>query len=186
MRTSFLHRLRRDDSGTSVMEFGLIAPVLAMVVMGTMDAGHTIYMRSVLNGAMQRAGRDSALEGGGVTAQQTAIDGRVRAKILQLANNATITTRRRYYRTFSEASAQIHEDFTDTNANQICDDGEPYIDANVNGTFDEDGGDDGQGGAKDVVIITSIVDYKRLFPMAKLIGLPETVHMEANCALCRR
>ena len=44
----------------------------------------------------------------------------------------------------------------------------------------------GQGGAKDVAIVTVTVTYDRLFPMANLIGLPEQVTVAANTVLANQ
>ena len=41
--------------------------------------------------------------------------------------------------------------------------GEPFEDANANGTWDEDRGSDGQGGARDAVLYVVSVSYRRAF-----------------------
>jgi len=45
-------RLARASEGTAVTEFGLIAPVLFVLLFGAFDVGHTLYMKSVLQGAV--------------------------------------------------------------------------------------------------------------------------------------
>lgn len=169
-----------------MMEFGLISPVVMIMLLGTLDAGHTLYVRSVVDGAMQKVARNSALEGGAVVAQQRFLDQTVRELVKTAVSTATVTTTRRYYKTFSSASEARQETFTDTNGNMRCDAGEPYQDANNNLTWDRDGANDGQGGAKDVVIITVNVSYPRLFPMAGLIGMSNTVAISANTVLANQ
>src|SRR3546814_1678686 len=63
-----------DASGNTIVEFAFVGPVLVLLLMGTLDVGHTLYMQAVLQGVMQKAARDSALESGSATAQQAALD----------------------------------------------------------------------------------------------------------------
>jgi hypothetical protein len=156
------------------------------MLLGTLDAGHSIYMRSVLDGAIQDIARDSSLEDGGILSKQEIIDARIKEQINRLNKDATVTITRRYYRNFTNAYNAEEEDYTDTNNDGECNNGEPYIDANLNETWDSDGGDAGQGGAKDVSIVTVKVSYERLFPMAKLAGLPENVTVAANTVLANQ
>lgn len=182
-RRQLLPRLRRDDRGISAVEFGLIGPVVVLLLLGALDMGHTLYMQSVLQGALQKAGRDSSLETGTETAKQTSIDGKVRASVQSLAKDATVTISRRFFRDYTKAAQAVAEPYTDTNANGTCDAGEPYQDNNNNSSWDKDGGDAGQGGAKDTVVYTADVSYPRLFPMAKLMGLPANVQIRASTFL---
>ena len=73
--------------------------------------------------------------------RRTALDDAVRNQIAPLYKDATVTFKRRFYRTFTKAAAAQREDFTDTNSNGTCDNGEPYQDSNNNSSWDADGGD---------------------------------------------
>ena len=173
--------LRRDERGATLVEFAIVLPVLLTLLLGVLDAGFQLYTRSVLLGEMQKAGRDSTLE---TSANRTAIiDERVEAAIHNVVPKAEIAFSRKSYRTFSDAAAAQAEEYTDYNDNGTCDNGEPYEDANNNGKWDNDGGNDGQGGAKDAVVYTATLDYPRLFPLARLIGLPQTVEVTATTVL---
>jgi Flp pilus assembly pilin Flp len=176
----------KNEAGISITEFGLIAPVVATMMLGTMDLGHTLYMRTVLDGAIQDIARDSSLEDGGILAKQEIINARITQQIKRLNKDATVTIKRRYYRNFTNAYNAEEEEYTDTNNDGECNNGEPYVDANLNDTWDSDGGDAGQGGAKDVSIVTVTVSYARLFPMASLAGLPENVTVAANTVLANQ
>ncbi len=176
----------RDQAGTSVTEFGLIAPVIAVMVMGVMDVSHSYYTEAVLNSAIQRAGRSSALEGAYTATQQSLIDYRVQQAVKKVAPSATVNVARRYYKTFSDASAAQAEAWTDTNQNRKCDNDEPYIDENNNNVWDADGGDEGQGGARDVVIIKVNVSYPRLFPTEKLLGFGQDVQLLSDSILANQ
>lgn len=181
-----LKYLRHCEDGTSVTEFGLIAPALIVMLMGTFDAGHSVYVRAVLNGALQEAGRDSSLQNANATSQQAIIDQKVKDAMWTITPGAVITPKRRYYKTFSEAAAAEAEEWTDTNNNDTCDAGEPYVDENSNDVWDEDGGNNGQGGAKDVVILQVSVRYTRLFPVHKLLGLSDEVTVISDTILANQ
>ncbi|RYE01296.1 MAG: pilus assembly protein [Sphingomonadales bacterium] len=183
----FLHRLRRDERGATVVEFAIVAPVMGLVLLGAFDVSHTLYMRGVLQGIVQKTARDSTLEDSADTTVQNTLDTRVKSQVMALANNATVKITRRYYRTFSQASAARAETFTDSASgiykNGTCDGGEPYEDANRNGVWDKDGGNDGQGGAKDAVLYTVEVSYPRFFPIYKMIGGSSTTKISSSTVL---
>jgi len=73
----FAGRLQRDREGISTIEFTLVAPVFLMLIMGIFDVGQMGYGLSVLNGAVQKAARDSSLE----TANTETADNIVKKKI---------------------------------------------------------------------------------------------------------
>jgi Flp pilus assembly protein TadG len=166
-----------------MIEFAIVAPVLAMLLMGAFDVAHTLYVDAALQGIVQKTARDSALEGGTSAATAAALDKRVADQVRPLASDADVTITRRFYRNYAAASARKAETFTDTNSNATCDAGEPYEDTNLNGTWDADGGDGGQGGAKDATIYTATVTYPRLFPFWRIVGGSETARVSATTVL---
>lgn len=185
MRHSFPsgRRLVSDQAGATIVEFGLISTVFVTTLLGFMDLGHSLYVQSVLQGAVQKSARDSALESGKAETQQAALDAAVRDKVKLLATNSTVSFSRRYFRDFTKAAQATAEAFSDINANGRCDNNEPFQDNNRNSVWDRDGGDNGQGGAKDNVVYTVQMTYPRLFPMAKLVGMSATVTVEATTVL---
>jgi Flp pilus assembly protein TadG len=187
-RWGALRRLGRDQRGISAVEFALISPAFLTMLLGSLDLGHSLYLRAVMQGMIQKTARDLSLETGNTTTQQTALDGVMRKGIQTLIkvpdNKITIT--RRYFRDFTKAAASTAEPLTDSNANGRCDPGEQYQDSNNNGTWDKDGGDSGQGSAKDSVVYTVSVTYPRLFPVAKLIGLSNQATLTASTVLANQ
>lgn len=176
--------LLRDSRGAAAVEFAIIAPTFALLLVGGFDVAHTLYMRGVMQGVLQKTARDSALESGGTAAQQTAIDTKVRNQVLALHKGATVTFKRRFYRTFTAAAAAAPEPWTDGNGNGRCDRGEQYQDNNNNNVWDKDGGNEGQGGAKDRVLYTVTATYPRMLPLHKFIGaLPAEETVTASAAL---
>ena len=183
---SLLRRARplaRDERGVTVVEFAIVAPVMGLMLLGAFDIAHTLYMRAVLQGIVQKTARDYTLEDAADPTEQSRLDAAVTGQAKALANNAVVVISRRFYRTFSDASAARAEAWTDTDRNGTCNNGEPYEDANQNGTWDKDGGNSGQGGAKDAVLYTVKVSYPRFFPIYNFIGGSRTTTVTASTVL---
>lgn len=175
--------LSENQDGATIVEFGLISTLFVTTLLGFMDLGHSLYVQSVLQGAVQKSARDSTLETGKAEAQQSLLDAEVRERVQRLAANSTVSFSRRFFRDFTKAAQATAETYQDINGNGRCDDNEPFQDNNGNSVWDRDGGDNGQGGAKDNVVYVVKMTYPRLFPMAKLVGMSETVTVEATTVL---
>lgn len=184
MRLATFRRLAREQRGATLVEFAIVAPVMCLFLAGSFDMAHTLYTRAVLQGIVQKTARDSGLESSTTQAAQDALDTKVKAAVMALANNATVTISRRFYRTFSDAQAAQAEAWTDTDRNGICDHGEPYQDENLNNTWDRDGGDSGQGNAKDRTVYTVTMSYPRVFPINGFIrSMPSQTTITAATVL---
>jgi Flp pilus assembly protein TadG len=166
-----------DDSGVSIVEFALIAPVLLLTLFGLLDVSHGLYTRSLLQGAIEKAARDSTIQ----AATTGALDAKVTATVKQIAPGATLTFNRKSYSTFSAIKSP--EAFTDTNGDGTCDNGEPFEDANGNGVWDQDRGMNGNGGARDAVLYSVTVTYPRLFPVYRLINQSASMTMKSVSVL---
>ncbi len=171
--------LRRDARGAALVEFALIAPVLIVTLLGLLDLSYNIYVTSILEGAIQKAGREATLESGGLRASE--IDDRLRDAVDDLVLNPDMTFERRFYSAYDDVARP--EDFTDGNSDGECNDGEPFEDINGNGTWDSDRGQSGNGGARDAVLYTVTVSYPRLFPFMGVIGFSDTVTARARTIL---
>lgn len=171
--------LAADRRGVTTVEFALIAPALLMVLLGVFDIGYNIYAASVLNGATQKAARDSTIEG--AETKGLAIDDKVSEAVHNVVPGAEVTFARTAYRDYSD----IHqpEDFTDVDSDGTCDKGEPFEDANGNGVWDTDRGTDSMGSARDAVLYTVTMSYPRAFPLMHLLGFPETVTAQTQTVL---
>lgn len=181
--------LARDRRGATFVEFAIVAPVMLLLMMGLGDLVYQEYAQSVLNGAVQKAARDSGIEGG--SANTATIDGTVIATmtplIKSLTNSCATTpaastwcSKRESYDTFTEVAP---EPFIDTNGNGVRDAGECFTDTNGNGTWDADPGIAGQGGASAVTLYKFAITYPRLFPVAGLFGWPSTQTIGATTLL---
>ena len=170
--------LVRDREGVTIVEFAIVAPVMLTLIFGVLDLGHGLYMQSVLQGAVQSAGRDSGLEG--ASGSQAAIDEHVIDSVkavMPFLDEDDIEISRSNYETFSDVGTP--EDFDDSNDNETYDDTECFTDRNGNAQWDSDVGVDGLGGADDVVHYEVTVTYSRFFPLWKLIGLPHRTQASA-------
>lgn len=189
-----LRALGRREDGATILEFGLIAPVLCVMLLGALDAGHTLYMQGVLQGAVQKAARDGSLEDAAGTSSTTrdAMDAIVRAQLATLHKTATVTITRRFYKTFSEAAAAQAESFTDSAVGSPyrdgkCNNGESFSDDNNNVKYDRDGGDSAdRAGAKDNIVYTVVISYPRMFPIDKLIRGNGTTTLTASTVLANQ
>ena len=169
MRPSFLARLRDDARGSPIAEFAVVAPTMLLLIMASMDLAYSSYATSVLEGEIQKASRDSGMEGSGD--KLTAIQDKAENQVRLIVKNATFTPLRKSYTSYLTAKP---ERFTDSNGNGQRDPGECFDDVNANGQWDSDPGNDGQGGANDVAAYTMKMTFPRLFPLAGMIGLPST------------
>lgn len=181
-RPAWLGRLRDDRKGVTLVEFAFVAPVLIVLLMGVFDMSHTQYTNALVNGALQKAGRDMTLESAGSRIEET--DARVREQVLNVVpEGAEVNFERLSHFDFSDIGEpeEVIEDAA--TANQRCDPGETFIDSNANGTWDRNRGRNGIGGARDAVLYTAVVTYPRPFPMFELIGMSDEVTLRATTVL---
>lgn len=181
-------RLTQDERGGTLAEFAIVLPALLTLLLGAFDLGHTLYVKSVAQGAMQKAGRDSSLESANPTTL-AALDGLIRSQVQEVAAEANVQFTRRFYKSFDQAAAKQPEPFSDTNGNGRCDPpagatpGEPFTDVNRNGRWDADGADDGQGGAKDSVVYTATITYPHIVPIGGFLTGSQQVNMTVSTVL---
>lgn len=170
-----------DQRGATLVEFAFVVPVMMLMLMGFFDLAHQAYAKSILQGAVQKAGRDATLEFGATN------DAALRAKIERQVKRVTgrravFTSERLSYTNFRGIGTP--ENFTDkTPFNNQYDVGECYEDVNANGSWDRDIGRVGQGGAEDAVIYRMTVAYPRLFPMARMLGWSPNQQIVAETVL---
>jgi len=160
-------RLLRDSRATSTVEFALIAPALLMSLAGLFEYSHNIYTRTMLEGAIQKAARDSTIEG--AAGRQIDIDANVTRVVRRIVPRAELVFSRKAYASFTDVARP--EDFTDTNGDGACNASEPFEDSNGNNRWDADRGREGQGSARDAVLYEVTVTYESYFPVAEFLGL---------------
>lgn len=160
-------RLAGDRRGATIIEFAIVAPVMLVLIFGLIDLGHSVYVKAQLEGSMQQAGRNSTLERN--ARSEAAVNAFVETRMRDVAGDPTFTPDRKTYKSFNDVGKP--ENYTDTKpANGKYDTGECFEDVNGNKKWDSDLGRTGQGGANDVVLYSMKMKYKRVFPIAMIIG----------------
>jgi Flp pilus assembly pilin Flp len=172
-------RLIRADDGATVVEFALVMPVLLLLLVGTFDVAMNLYATSVLQGSIQKAGRDFSLED--ARSRQSTIESYITRQVRRVAPGASVTFARKAYFDFADVGQP--EVYDDLNHDGACNNDEPFEDANGNGQWDADRGEAGFGGARDAILLTATARYDRLFPMDGLMGVPDQVTVTASTVL---
>ncbi|MEO5707398.1 MAG: TadE/TadG family type IV pilus assembly protein [Alteraurantiacibacter sp.] len=172
-----MRRLASSQDGAAVVEFALVAPVFLLALLGVFDLSYNMYTSSLLEGSIQKAARDSSLEGAA-----SALDADVAETVRLIVPDADIQFTRSSYADYADVSAP--EDFTDINSDGRCDDGEPFEDVNGNAIWDADRGIAGFGGARDAVLYVVTVTYDRPFPVSGFVpGMSKRVTTTARAVL---
>lgn len=179
-----VRRFHRDRRGVAAIEFGIAAPIICMFMMGMGDLLYNTYANSILLGAVQKAGRDATLQANATTGAVTTIDATVMGLVRKVVPAATYVSTRESYSSFSNVDKP--EPFQDKAGGTagVYDAGiDCFTDINGNGSWDADGGKAGVGGANDVAQYKITVTYPRIFPVAKMLGFPADVTLQAETLL---
>lgn len=176
-----MRRLASDRKGATLIEFAIAAPVLFAFILGALELGHTMYVRAILRGQIEKAARDLSLEGAANPVVVDAIEKRIRDGVKAVAGNATVSFTTTAYHDYRSARDRF-EEYDDQNNDHRCDAGEPYVDSNNNGQWDLDSGINGRGGAKDVVLFTATALYPRL-ALGKVFMANPNVELKASTLL---
>jgi Flp pilus assembly protein TadG len=160
-----LRGLTAREEGIAATEFGLVAPVFLLLLLGMFDLAHMTYARAIFEGAVEQAARNSSLEG----ADTTVADNMVKDRVKTVLPGVTVVATRKSYFDFADISRP--EKYTDGNGNNTCDNGEAYVDENNSGSWEPDIGQSGNGGSGDVVMYTVTATYK---PVIKVPFMPSS------------
>jgi len=165
MPHQLLSTLRRDRRGITIVEFAIVLPAMLTLICGTIEMGHMILARQVLEGAVVEAARKAtaSIETDETQRRQIMVASITRSmSAFATAPGQAIDIQTNVYADFSSA---YPETFTDRNANGRYDVGEPYVDRNQNGQWDNATPKTGTlGGPGDVV------SYTVRFPKRVLFG----------------
>jgi Flp pilus assembly protein TadG len=171
--------LASDQRGATLMEFGLIAAPLCLVLMAIGDLGYQSYLRAITQGVLDRAARSASVGALNSTDLDTYIGQQMSA--INAKNGSTSVIKKSYYN-FSKIG-KPEKITTDTVPLGTYNVGDCYEDANNNGTYDTDRGAAGLGGADDTVYYQVTVSMPRMFPMAKMLGWSATQSATATAVI---
>jgi Flp pilus assembly protein TadG len=156
----------------------MVVPILAVLLLGTLDLGYRSYVTSVIQGALHEAARMATV--GGVS--NATIEAHVQSRLREFSRNATITTTTRSYSDFS--GVKVPESITqDTAPVGSYNQGDCFQDANGNGVYDLDRGRGGMGGSEDVVYFEVTMTYPHIVPVGRLLGWSNNVTINQNTVL---
>lgn len=163
-RQGFLSRLMRDIRATAAVEFALILPILAMLIIGTIEVSMIFFVTHIMESAAfsaSRTGKTGYVQSG-MTREAT-----IMAAITQRAGPfidiSKVVMDTKTYTSFSQIGQP--EPFIDADGNGQWDEGENYTDVNHNDQYDLDRGTEGTGSAGDIVVYTISYPWKLFTPM---------------------
>lgn len=183
-----LGRLARDSRGATIVEFALVLAPMCLIIIGGMNVAHQSYVRTLLQGALNEAARDAAVQNPRFATPGTTLEDRIEARIGQIVGptipGVAITVTQQSYFDFSQIG-NPEPLMRDINENGRFDraDGDCWQDTNDNGEFDTDAGAAGRGNANDVVFYTATAAAPRLFPAHAFLPISREMRLEAQTAV---
>lgn len=179
----FLRNFARNTHGGSAVEFAITAPVVILAVVGSLEILMTMFVSTLMEGAIREASRfgKTGFVPAGST-REAEIANIINTNTFGLVTIAPADIKIQAYEDFDSVGKP--EPYTDDNGNGQYDDGEPYTDINGNGEWDADQGSDGAGGAGDVVRYTVTYPWGFMTPvMANYAHLTEAINLSATVVI---
>lgn len=179
---SRLSTLRRARSGITAVEFAVILPGMLTLICGSLEMGHMIFARVVLDGAVVEAARvaTASLETAELARTKVMRDS-ITATMgaFPVADDRTITIETKVYEDFNAVRPEVYDD---ANHNGKYDATESFIDRNGNGKWDPSSPITGTlGGPGDVVSYTANYPKKILFGfLAGPLGLGTSLNLTST------
>jgi Flp pilus assembly protein TadG len=181
--TNKICTLSKKDDGSTIVEFALVAPLLAMFLVAIIEFGMIMFSSILMESGLRDASRFGIT--GRVLTGQTRLE-----SIVQIISDRTIglvdmnaaTVEVLVYPSFSNVGAG--ENYVDGNANGTYDAGETYTDSNGNGAWDSDIGVAGAGDTGDIVLYRISYDWPLLTPFAShFMGSSGAFSLQASIAV---
>ncbi len=172
-------RILVNESGATLVEFGLVAGPFILMLLGIMDLGYRGYVDTVSKSVLHQVARDAST--GEMTVAE--IEQQVNDGLDDLVlDDAVITVTTQSYFDFTNIG-KPEKLTTDNNGNGEVDPGDCFIDNNGNDVFDTDYGIEGTGGPDDIVSYNIEIKSPRLFPLASMMGLDEEMTISNSTAV---
>lgn len=181
LKRKVLNAFAQDTLGATAVELAMIAPVLILVLVGIIELSMAMFINTVVEGSLKDASRlgltGQIQEGSSNT--QALVDMLNEASLGLLGlTTADVTTL--VYENFAYVGKG--EEFTDLDGDgswtpgpythtdgTVYPDGEPWVEVNGNGVYDEDFGVAGLGAQGDIVLYT--VEYNWNFLSGQVIPI---------------
>lgn len=182
-----LTKIRRDiadERGATIVEFAIVLPVFTMMIFGFLDFAHWSYMRAATSGALESVARSAGV--GGPAVDPALFESQVETQVQEIAHSATLEWDKKSYFQFS-GIGKPEKLTSDVNGNNQYDAGDCWEDQNPNGTYDTEQGEEGVGGADDIIFYKVTVSYDPLMSLFDLLPwLPETRTVTASTIVKRQ
>lgn len=180
--TRLLPRLAREKRGVTIVEFAFLSPVMLVMICGSIEMGHMLLARAVLDGAIVEAARTAtaSLETGEAERTEIMVESIQDAmSSFPIAEGEEVRIETRVYRDFSSVTPEYYDD---ANENGSYDLGEAFTDRNGNGKWDPATPISGTlGGPGDVVSFTAVYPRRTLFTfLERTAGLNTTIDLTAT------
>jgi hypothetical protein len=154
----------RDDKGSAIVEFGLVAPALLAIIFGIIEFSGVTFAQTLLEGGAGQASRfgilGSAPDG---SSREAVIRGIIRDNAFGVIDANEVRVETLAYGSFGAIGQP--EPFEDANGNGSFDEGEGFQDVNGNGTRDEDQGRAGAGGGDEIVLYRLTYEWDVMVPI---------------------
>jgi Flp pilus assembly protein TadG len=181
---SLLSRIRKNQDGATLLEFTFVAPIFVMMMLGGLDIGYSLYLRTVGSGTLEATARTASLQG----ASQATMEANIRTAMNRLlpqnqrSNPAAITITQKSYSDYSRVN-QPEVLVVDTDSDGLLDIGDCWADEDEDGQFGVNQGRTGLGGSDDAVYYTVTMAIPRLFPMHTVLGWDATQSVSVNTVI---
>ncbi len=171
-----LKRFRRDDNGTTAIEFAVVAPMFFLVMFATFEFGLVGVSQMVLQAAVADASRAVSISAGSQPGADTVtqFETLVRQKTSSIPNSANITFSSNPLSTRGSGGVfatkpEICFKNGVASSPPSCE-GSPFQDTNGNGTYDPPGGKNfGDSGVNSLVEVQAYLPWTLKFPFLKSI-----------------
>lgn len=180
---ALLRRFLRCRKGVSALEFALIAPALMLTLTGIIDLMLVMFVSALMEGGLRdgsRLGRTGFQPVG--STREEAILQKIADATLGLIDmdQAQITTLE--YNSFGAIGQP--EDYTDVDGDGSYTAGEPWVDTNGNGVWDEDQGSPGIGGSSSIILYKVTYNWTLLTPLLpKILPNGDQIALQASVAV---
>lgn len=171
-------RIKSDQEGAALMEFGLIAGPFILILLGIMDIGYQGYVSTLAKSKLHEVAR---LASTGAYTSDEIKDLLEEGLDPIVSDDATVTVSIESYFDFTNVGAP--EKLSKDDGNGVLDSGDCYLDGNNNGIFDTDYGVAGVGGPDDIVKYTINIEAPRMFPLAGVLGISDTISSSNSTAV---
>ncbi len=169
LKPLWLRRFIACRRGASALEFALALPAFLFLLVGIIEISMIMFVSVLAEGGLREAARYgiTGQDPNGMTREERLVQ-IVQEHTHGLVDVSTQNVTFKVYGDYTYISAE--EPFVDANGNGEYDDGEDFTDWNGNDTWDPDTGEDGVGGAGDIVLYEISFQWEFFTPLFGVFG----------------